>query len=227
MWDTPRPDQYFHRMAFNPALGTAATITPQGGAYQWPTAVFQPVVASSNAVDAAAGTGARTIRVSYLDGDYAEQSEIVTLNGTTNVTMAAEDVLRIQDVRVVTAGSGGVTAGNITVKNADATVGYIGAGYNCNRQGVFTVPAGRRLFIVGVKLSATHTASNKRAILAITRRTGAIFNTLWEAAMPDGAFEESFSFPLILPEKTDFFCRGVSDGTATVHMFIEGWLGDK
>lgn len=212
-------------MAMNLALSTAAVITPQGGAYPWPAAAAQPTLVSSSANDAAAGTGARTVQVDYLDENYAEQSEIVTLNGTTAVTMTADDVIRVNDMTVLTAGSGGVTAGNLSLKISSDTIAYIAAGNNCSRQGVFTVPAGKRLVIDGFKVAVTHTAANKRAIIGLRKRVGgSLFSSAWETALTDGFAPEDLKHPLVFEEKTDVFFNGVSDGTATVHVYTEGWI---
>ena len=227
MWQAPRPDQYWHKTAYNAALSTAATITPQGGAYPWPAAEGQPVLASSSVNDTAAGTGARTVLVTYLDDAFVEHTETMTLNGTTNVTMAADDVFRVNDIRVVTAGSGGVSAGNITLKISTHTIAYIATGNNCNRQGVYTVPVGKRLFVLGFKVGVTHTEANKRSIIGLRKKVGAIFNTAWETALTDTVASQDLRFPLVFAEGTDLLFSGLSDGTATVHIFAEGWLGDK
>jgi len=213
----------WRRMALNPALSSAAIISPQGGVYPWPAAAGQPTVVSSSANDAAAGTGARTIAITYLDNLYAEKTETVTINGTGDVTMVADNVLRINNINVLTVGSGGVTAGNISVKIGSDTIGYIAAGNNCIRQGVYTVPAGRRLFIDTFNTSVTHSASNKRAIIGLRRRVGGLFNSLWEIALTDGFASERLVYPLVMEEKQYFFLSGSSDGTAIVHFFVEGW----
>ena len=228
MWRSPLPNEYWRRPCYNLAVETTkAIISPQGGAYVFPTAEVQPTVESSSADDAADGTGARTILITYLDDNFAEHTETVTLNGTSAVTMTADNVYRINDVGVVTAGSGGVTAGNISVKSGSDTLAYILAGNNCNRQGVYTVPAGKRLFMTGFKIGVTHGAGNKRAFVGLAKKDGAIFNTAWETALTDGFADEELKFPLIFAEGIDIYFVGSSNGTATVHIFAEGWLGDK
>jgi hypothetical protein len=69
-------------------------------------------VTSSSTADAAAGTGARTVRVVGLDANYAYQTDVVTLNGQTIVTTSSvwTDVWAAD---VVTHGSGNTNAGDI------------------------------------------------------------------------------------------------------------------
>ncbi len=213
-------------LGFNAALSTAATVTPQGGAYAFPAAEVQATVVSSEAADTAAGTGARTVAIDYLDDDYVQKTVTATLNGAAAVTLSVDDLFRVNNFRVTSVGTGGVTAGNLTLAHGGLTYGYIAAGNNCHRQAVYTVPAGRRLFISGLFVSATHTANNKRTILGLRRIKDGVFNRIWEASLPDGFVDESLKYPLVLDEKTDFSFQGASDGTATTHVFAEGWLGD-
>lgn len=93
---------------------TFETVWPESAAYAPLTAAMStPYCASSDAADAAAGTGARTITVGGLKTSFARFSETVTLNGTTEVNLATTAVLLIDTVEVATAGSGGLNAGII------------------------------------------------------------------------------------------------------------------
>jgi len=79
-----------------------------------PTAARTHDIVSTSVADAAAGTGLRTIMVFGLtDWDTAEVSETITLNGTTNVPTVNPFVI-IHRMLGVTAGSGGVNAGDIS-----------------------------------------------------------------------------------------------------------------
>jgi len=79
-----------------------------------PTAARTHDIVSTSAADTAAGTGMRTIVVFGLtDWDTAETSEIITLNGLTNVP-TVNDYVIIHRMRGVTAGSGNVNAGDIS-----------------------------------------------------------------------------------------------------------------
>jgi hypothetical protein len=89
--------------------------------YTEQTSNAQRSLVSSSASDAAAGTGARTVRVTYLtSAGVGPLSEVVTLNGTAAVNMIATDVCFVEKIEVVTVGSGGTNAGTISLKAATA-----------------------------------------------------------------------------------------------------------
>jgi len=140
-------------------FGAYGEITTGGAAsgLLWPNGVFtfpaaagvQMRVVSTSAADAAAGTGARTIDLHYLDADLAEQVETVTLNGTTPVNTVATNIRFIQCMHLVTFGSGKAAAGNISATNlaASENYGYIAAGKLRCSSSLRMVPAGKRLMI--------------------------------------------------------------------------------
>jgi len=79
------------------------------------------VVSSSNADNGATATGALTIKIHYLDVAGDEQTEIVTMNGTTNVDTVATDIIFVNDFYVLTVGSNGVAEGNIVIYKKGST----------------------------------------------------------------------------------------------------------
>lgn len=105
-------------MGYNPSASTtAATVWAVGtGSYvQLLTGTALEAV-SGSANDAAAGTGARTIRVWGLDASYLPFMETVTLNGVTPVPLANTSAVAINAVEILTAGSGGTNAGDIDIR---------------------------------------------------------------------------------------------------------------
>lgn len=105
-------------------------------------------VVSTSASDTAAGTGARTVRVVYLDASNMEQSVIATMNGTTPVSIGTGYTF-IQYAEVMTVGSNSTSVGNVTVSstNGAATVAttfeMITAGGNKSLSGNYRIPAGK------------------------------------------------------------------------------------
>ena len=87
-------------------------------------------------------TGARTVLVEGLDGDYNEISETVNLNGTIAVDLV-NTYLRVNGMSVVTAGTGLTNAGTITLRldAAGATQGVISIGDSNAHFTNYTVPA--------------------------------------------------------------------------------------
>lgn len=116
-----------------------------GGAYNgWATAAEICQIASASANDTAAGTGARTVQITGLDANYDVQSETLTLNGTSQVD-TVNSYIRIHTATVLSAGSGGVNAGILTVRQKVTTANVflsMVAGRNQTNCSAYTVPAG-------------------------------------------------------------------------------------
>lgn len=106
----------------------------------------QLYMVSTSASDTAAGTGAQTVRVVYLNDAGMETVATYTLNGTTPVAVMS-DATFIQWMEVASVGSGEVSAGNITISstNGAATVAttfeYIKAGGNRSLSGRYKIPS--------------------------------------------------------------------------------------
>lgn len=102
----------------NPAVSTSyETIWQAGAVYAQLLAGVAMEVVSASANDTAAGTGARTIRVDYVSGStFLPGYEVVILNGITPVPLVATNVIAINKVTVLTAGSGLTNAGNLDVR---------------------------------------------------------------------------------------------------------------
>ena len=124
------------------------TIWGASGDYAFPTAPESWEVVSDNANDTSAGTGARTVLVSSLDEDYNRQTQLIFLNGTTPVACTGTH-LRAHTAISLTAGSGKTNAGEIVIRVAGggATRNVLQVGKSITSDGIFTVPAGKTLFI--------------------------------------------------------------------------------
>ncbi len=141
-----------YKFGYNAAVSsTEETVWFNGGLYSYPSSAIQMKVSSSDANDTASGgggTGARTVRVVGLDGDYSEVQEDVSLDGQTAV-LTTTKFIRIFRAYVLTAGSGETAAGTVYVGTGTVTNGVpatiyanLGAG-NQTQQAVYTVPAGK------------------------------------------------------------------------------------
>lgn len=152
-------DGFGERVTTGPVVN--GIIWPNGAVYVPPSAGVRPSLVSTSTNDAAAGTGMRTIEVHYLSTLLIPKQEIVTLNGTTPVLMAATDVRWIQKMHAQTVGSGGYAAGNITASFGGNTLQYLQLGDLKSRSSLRRVPKGKVLFIhdaVGGAVSGTAAA---------------------------------------------------------------------
>jgi len=120
--------------------GTSGTKFPvRFTTYVEPTAQAQRSLVSSSAADAAAGTGARQVEITYVNNAMTGQfTETVTLNGVTPVNTVATDIRFIQKMKVMSVGSGGQNAGTISLftglAGAGTVIGSIGLGVGRTNQ---------------------------------------------------------------------------------------------
>jgi hypothetical protein len=111
---------------------------------------------SGSAADAAAGTGARTVKVVYLTPAGAVAMETVTMNGSAAaVALVDTAVWRVLDMWCATFGTGLANAGAITLRTVSGStarfsipIGRLRAG-----MGQFTVPAGYEFRFHGAQIS--------------------------------------------------------------------------
>ena len=123
---------------------------------------------SSSANDAAAGTGLRTLVMSYIEQTtLAAKSEIITMNGLTPVLSVATNIRFINSLTMLTAGSGGTNAGAITVTNGGLTYGKIDAGNNVQFSSYRMVPAGKVFIPHDIIASSNSGAAAAQAIFQI------------------------------------------------------------
>ncbi len=148
-------------------IAASETVWPTGGTYVFPTAVVPVEVVSSSVNDTSAGTGARTVTITGLDGAGAFQTETVTLNGTTAVATTLS-WLRINTAQVATVGSGLTNAGTISVRHITDTPVYctIAPGENASGMAVYSVPAGSRVLVCSLLGTTTAATSFTLDVLA-------------------------------------------------------------
>jgi hypothetical protein len=141
----------WHMDGYNNDVGSSTEKLVVGGVFDIPTAEVTTIdIYSSDAEDGAGtSTGALTVRLTYLDTDYAVQTHDFTMNGTTKVTWTSADFFRFIWAHVLTTGSTNSNKGNIEITNANQSekYGYIQALANQSLSGIYTVPANKTLYI--------------------------------------------------------------------------------
>lgn len=138
---------------------------------------------SSDAADAAAGTGARTVTIYNLLDDDGNLLDPVTvaLNGTTPVELdATQTYSRASRVVVRTAGSGGVNAGTLTLRHVTTTANIFAVvpiGYNQSQIACYTVPKDHKLLINKIYCSANLSGGGAQNVNAglVVRPFGEVF----------------------------------------------------
>ena len=184
-------------------------------------------VSSSSASDASAGTGARTVLVEGLDQNYNYISDTITLNGQTSVN-TTNSYLRVQHITTLTAGSGGKNAGVIYVGTGTVTAGVpavihelVPIGYNTELSGVYTVPAGYTAYLYQGGMTSQSNGNNFLTATLTYSNQGSPWVTPAVTVFTSDMVDYNFTYPLMLPEKTDLEARAsVSAGTSSVTSFF-------
>lgn len=125
------------------ASATPADVFPSStGLYPFPAAATATTIVSGSANDAAAGTGAQTAKVTGLGADFREISEVVSLNGTSPVTLVNQ-YLRVNRVEILTAGTDLTNDGAISVKQSSTVITTIVAGAGRSQMAIYTASINR------------------------------------------------------------------------------------
>jgi hypothetical protein len=153
-------------------LNTITTSTVFRTAYTEQTVNFTGSVRSSNAADAAAGTGARTVTITYLDQTGAGPfTETVTLNGVTPVNLVSANHCFIEKITVATVGSGGLNAGTISLftgaAGAGTLVGTVAIGDNRTFWTHHYTPTGKTTYVTGTLIANTSSTVGAGATYAL------------------------------------------------------------
>lgn len=202
-------------IGYNPSVSTTASNVWSGGAtsYVQLTTGTALEVVSASANDAAAGTGARTVRVDGVDSSYVPFSETVTLNGVTPVALTNTSVIAINRATVLTAGSGLVNAGKIDVRAVSgaavkSSIQALAETANISSDFVFTIPASRYGLLRKIQVYARTNTGDIWAYLKTYNSSGVGYvqavgqKSLQVAGFSDGNIEMTFGEGLYIPEKT-------------------------
>jgi hypothetical protein len=192
----------FSIFGYNPDLDTSEeSVWPDGGTVPHPTAASALSIVSTSTADDAAGTGAQTVFIEGLDGNYNVVSETVTMDGTTPV-VTQNTYLYVNRFYVATAGTGGTNAGEITAKVSTTLYDIIATGYNNSTTAHYCVPAGYTAYLVEGSISAGQ-ASGSSSVTGFLKQHGpdGILRIAAVTTLNNGFANYSFQFPIVVPEK--------------------------
>jgi hypothetical protein len=224
------------KIGYTPTMTTVESdLWSKAGVVNFPAAAMQmSVVSTDNTNDKASGTGALEVTIGYLDANYAEQSTVVILNGTTQVDTTPTNILRVNSFRVTKAGTAGKAAGSITLsdKATRAIVySFITAGFTRARNSAYTVPAGKTLYVVswtagyGYSTNQTHYARlYTRATQNNEIWTPGIFYPYTEIVCANTSQYVEFLIPTKLVSKVDIKVSGISTFAGIASSSLRGWI---
>ena len=215
-----------HGHGHNPDVGTAwEYISHISTAKYYPAADEKLIIKSDDTDDDGAplGDGARTVYVYGLTDDYAPAVDTITMNGTTAVNFNT-DMFRVLGGHVLTAGTIGTNAGEITIYGANGTskIDSIYDGEGLMQGASYTVPAGLTLYL---EYEEVTDASLKGANIAVfVREFGGLWHLHHGTQLLDTAHGRHSNFPHQFPEKTDIEWRAKAIAAgAVIGVEYEGW----
>lgn len=104
--------------------------------------------------DTAAGTGAKSITIDYIDANYDEQTATISsgAGGLVNLGITGRAVSRIT---VASVGTGKANSGSITITDSTNThkFAYMPTGDNVSHTGVYLIPRNKQLIITDAQIS--------------------------------------------------------------------------
>ena len=194
--------------------GAAGEDICDNAVFEWPAAAAATTVVSTSTDDDGdpVGTGARTVEVQGLDGDYNKLTVTATLNGTGAVTLGTQ-FIRVFRIKVLTAGSGGSNAGTIAVKHSTTVLAQITIGNNQTLMACYTVPTGYTAYMLSYYHSMNRTTTTGAVDMRIWARPfGEVFqlkNLIGLVGAGTGLHNHRYSVAGAYAEKTDIYVDAV------------------
>jgi hypothetical protein len=188
---------------YNPTSSAGDAVWSGGTAFPWSSfATAQTLYLKSSTNNAT--DRSMSILIDGLDSNYANQTEVITLNASDSRTavVSTKQFLRIHNIQCNGADT---NVGDIitTVTSGTGTVvSKISAGRGSARAGCFTIPAGYTGYLF--KGDASSTAATVVNFMA--RYFGKAFMVVHVAIVDNSTYIYDFPFPMPLPEKTDMYC---------------------
>jgi hypothetical protein len=201
---------------FNPAIGTNFIAAWElNSAYVYPNTSIAMTAVSDSASDTAV-----SILIAGLDGNYDRKTAIVTLNGTSTVSIG--DFFRINDVITLS----GNAVGNVTIANGGTTYARINTGTGKNQASIFTVPAGYEFYLYRIDAFCATASQNNRHLLFrnfVQQSNGVVLQVAQTSFLVNMNIQRRL--PFRYTEKTDIQLQVRSSaGTQEIGVFGEGVL---
>jgi hypothetical protein len=162
----------------------------------------QRSVKSSSANDTSAGTGARTILITYYGQDMVgPYTETLTMNGTTAVVTENSNICFIEKIEVLTAGSLKKTAGTISLYANTAGTGTVIGSIASSTTKTFWchhyIPPGFTCYVTGITVSTSGTVFGN----------GGNFTLTSSPVLTANSIDQQISDNLVVPGAVPFSSR--------------------
>lgn len=208
-----------NKFGYNPTIGSInfETIWETGNNYPWQSTAVTVDVVSNDVNDDVASTGARTLRIQGLDGNYDLAEETVDMDGTTTVT-TTQTFLRVFRMSVETAGSSGNNEGTITVTYTGGSdvAATISAGNGQTLMCLYTIPRNYTGYLLSMNISSGKDQEMEfKFIQRINEGSNGAFQTKQFLNVRGGQTTVIFNAINVIPEKSDIYVSGKGSSTSS------------
>ena len=200
--------KFVHISGYNPDIDSPnapETIGGVGGIYPW-SALGNTARTVYFISTSASDVGCQFL-VAGLDASFNEQTEVITLNGTSAVT-GTKTWTRVNNMTI--AGSA-INVGTVTARLTSGTgtiIDLVAADEGYNATGIYTIPAGKTGYLmVG---DASVSKGDDVTIKMYVREYGKAFRLAHIAEIYESYYRYDFTIPIALPEKTDIDVRALA-----------------
>lgn len=217
----------WNKFGFNGDLDVGTEVlAAQGGTFTFLTSASTLTIVSSSTDDdgAPAGTGANSIIIYGIDANRQAQTEVVTMNGTTNV-VTSSTWLGINRASIYLAGSTYNNVGNITITatTGGTTQAFIPAGKGTTQQLIFFTQDSHQFLSDWLVLDAEKTSGGGSPKVQFRGWVwSALSNAKYEVFyfLVDLSIESEHqimpSQPFVVGEKSVFWVEATSDTANTI-----------
>lgn len=208
-----------------------------GGLYTGHPIDFTPEIVkvkSTSNNDKSNGNGARTIQITGLKSENSSkyESEIITLNGKTNVN-SVNSWWRINRAKVLTAGLSGENEGTIRITSSgigQPLFATIEPSFNQTNLAIYTVPNKTKMIIKSIVITSSTISNIGRATIVFkVRKYGEVFQNRNTFDIQTGSiYDLKFITGIVVESKSDlkFQIKSVSENSIIVNVNFEFILLD-
>lgn len=207
------------KFGYLPTAGTAyKTVWDGDNIYAYPSSAVQMDVDSDEVAD-----DDIEITIQGLDANYNEITETVVLDDSSaGGARTTNSFLRVFRAFVA---NGTDLTGDVTISNGGTTYAKIFAEMQQTLMAVYTIPAGKRGYLVSGNVSVE---KNQPVVAKLmTRRPGGVLRVQGIVSTFGVPFQRVWQLPPVLDEKTDIEIRAKAGATTSIAAGFEIVLEDK
>lgn len=219
-----------NKFGFKASVGASfETIWDGSGNYVYPSAAdYVDVVCADGVNDISGGIGAQSVELQGLDADYNLQSEVITLNNPDSAGVEGRSVnqyIRLFRCIVTSSGSAGVNQDDISFNIGAITAAKITAEAGQTLMAVYTVPAGKRAYLMNFNFGEEKAKETIARIMVGVFGNGLTVKDQMGTSGPPVI--RDYSLPIVINEKSDIEVRALAGATTGVNAGFDLLLEDK